>query len=77
VVRHNIDHSKQKVYMYMCPIPKVFRDTAISLYSTLYTVHYIDEQHAMSSRQLQSALMLTVEFSKKYQLCHLNNKHRC
>ena len=39
-----------------------------------------DEQHAMSSHELQSELMLTVEFSniyyKLYQLCHLNNKHR-
>jgi len=39
-----------------------------------------DKQHAMSSHELQSALMLTVEFSniyyKLYQLCHLNNKYR-
>ena len=39
-----------------------------------------DEQHAMSSHELQSALMLTVEFSniyyKLYQLYHLNNKYR-
>jgi hypothetical protein len=32
------------------------------------TVHYTrtDEQHAMSSHELQSALLLTVEFSKMY-----------
>jgi len=39
-----------------------------------------DEQHAMSSHDLQSTLMLTVEFwniyYKLYQLCHLNNKYR-
>ncbi|PNF31997.1 hypothetical protein B7P43_G06550, partial [Cryptotermes secundus] len=31
----------KKLYMYMCPIPNSFRDTAISLYSTLTlnTVH--------------------------------------
>jgi hypothetical protein len=29
-----------------------------------YTVHCTDEQHAMSSHELQSALILTVEFSK-------------
>jgi len=33
-----------------------------------------------SSQELQSSLMLTVEFSniyyKLYQLCHLNNKYR-
>jgi hypothetical protein len=52
--------------MYMCPIPNGFRDRAISLYSPLYTVHCTDEQHAMSSHELQSALMLTVEFSKMY-----------
>jgi hypothetical protein len=28
----------KEVCMYMCPIPNGFRDTAISLYSTLYTV---------------------------------------
>jgi hypothetical protein len=27
-------HSKQKVYMYMCPIPNGFRDTTISLHSS-------------------------------------------
>jgi hypothetical protein len=30
----SIGHSKQNVYMYMCPIPKGFRDRAISLYSS-------------------------------------------
>ena len=30
---HSIGHSKQKVHMYMCPIPKGFRDRVISLYS--------------------------------------------
>jgi hypothetical protein len=41
----------------MCPIPNSFRDL---------NVHYADERHAMSSHELQSALMLTVEFSKMY-----------
>jgi hypothetical protein len=45
------------MYSYTCLIPNGFRDRAISLHST-------DEQHVMSSRELQSALMLTVEFSK-------------
>jgi hypothetical protein len=48
--------------MYMCPVPNGFRDRAISL----YTVHCTDEQHAMSSHELQRALMLMVEFSKMY-----------
>jgi hypothetical protein len=39
--------------------PNGFRDRAISLYCT-------DEQHAMSSHEFQSALMLTVEFSELY-----------
>jgi hypothetical protein len=29
---------RKKVYMYMSPIPNGFRDRAISLYGTLYTV---------------------------------------
>jgi hypothetical protein len=66
----------------MCPIPNGFRDRAISVYST---VHCTDERHAMTSHELPSALMLTVEFSKirvyytigkLYQLCHLNNKYQ-
>jgi hypothetical protein len=31
---HNIGYSKQKLFIYMCPIPNGFRDTAISLYSS-------------------------------------------
>jgi hypothetical protein len=30
---HIIGHSKQNMYMYMCPIPNCFRDRAISLYT--------------------------------------------
>jgi hypothetical protein len=26
---------RKKVYKYICPIPKIVRDTAVSLYSTL------------------------------------------
>jgi hypothetical protein len=33
---HSIGHSKEKMYMYLCPIPNGFRDRAISLYSMLY-----------------------------------------
>jgi hypothetical protein len=68
----------------MYPVPNDFGDTAISMYSTLYRnveIHS-DERHAMSIHELQSALMLTVDFrkciilDKLYQLCHLNNKYR-
>jgi hypothetical protein len=30
---HSIDHSKQKMYMYICPTPNVSRGGPISLYS--------------------------------------------
>jgi hypothetical protein len=50
-----------KMYMYTCPIPNCFRE---SYFTVQFTVHCTDEQHAMSSHELQSALMLTVEFSK-------------
>jgi hypothetical protein len=31
---HNTGHLSKKVYMYMCPIPNGFRETAILLYSS-------------------------------------------
>jgi hypothetical protein len=31
---HSIGHSKETVYMYLCPIPNGFRDRAVSLYSS-------------------------------------------
>ena len=78
--------------MNMCPIPNGFRDRVIWPETNCSLTYWMlssakrnvkthsDEQHAMSSHDLQSALMLTVEFSniyyKLYQLCHLNNKYR-
>jgi hypothetical protein len=50
--------------MYMCPIPNGFPDK--SYFILQYTVHCTDEQHTMTSHELQSALMLTVEFLKMY-----------
>jgi hypothetical protein len=44
--------------MYMSPILNGFQDRATSI--SLY------EQHVMSSHELQSALMLRVEFSEMY-----------
>jgi hypothetical protein len=71
------------MYMYMCAIPNSFRDRPISLYSSLDIRQDAEEQHAMSSHELQSALMLPVEFSKicillgkLYKLCHLKNKYQ-
>jgi hypothetical protein len=53
-----------------------------SYFAVQYTIQCTDEQHAMSSHELQSALMLTVEFSKMYyilgklyKLRHLGNKY--
>jgi hypothetical protein len=31
---HSIGHSKQKLYMCMCPIPNSFQDGVVSLYSS-------------------------------------------
>jgi hypothetical protein len=55
----NIDRSKQKNCIRTCVL---FR----SYFTVLYTVHCTDEQNAMSSYELQSALILTVEYSKIY-----------
>jgi hypothetical protein len=72
-----------KKFICTCVLFRKISGRAISLYSTMYIyVHCTDKQHAMSSDELQSALMLTVEFrkcivlGKFYQLCHLNNKYR-
>jgi hypothetical protein len=44
--------------MYMYLVPKGFRDRATSLYSSLdVRQDSIDEQHAMSSQELQCVLM--------------------
>jgi hypothetical protein len=29
---HSIGHAKQKLYVYMCPVPNGFRDRTVSLY---------------------------------------------
>jgi hypothetical protein len=55
----------KKLCMNMCPIPNGFPDRDISLYSK-YTVHTTDEQHAMSSHELQSAMMLLMKF---FEMC--------
>jgi hypothetical protein len=76
---HNVGYSKQKLYMYMCPIPNGFRDRAISLYSTLYTVqtsntacpHTSCKMHWCSRCNFRKCITL----GKLYQRCHLNNKY--
>jgi hypothetical protein len=35
---HRISHSKQKIHMYLCPVPSGFRDKDISLYSSKFVV---------------------------------------
>jgi hypothetical protein len=59
--------------MYMCPIPKGLEDKLF---------HCTDEQHAMSSHELQSVhwcwrwnFRKCIK-GKLYQFCYLNNKYR-
>jgi hypothetical protein len=62
---HSISHSKQKkkyIYIYTCVLFRTVSE--IELFHC--TVHCTDEQHCMSSHELQCALMLTVEFPKMY-----------
>jgi hypothetical protein len=59
LVGHGIGHCKQKKYVFT----RVLFPTVSEMQ---YTVHCTEEQHAMSSHELQSALMLAVEFWKIY-----------
>jgi hypothetical protein len=61
---HSIAHSKQKSVYVLVSYSERF--PRYSYFTVQYTVHCTDEQHAMSSHKLQSALMLTVEFSKMH-----------
>jgi hypothetical protein len=65
---HSIGHSKQKsVYVHVSYSEQFPRQSYFTVqYTVNCTVYCTDEQHAMSSHELQSALMLTVEFSKIY-----------
>jgi hypothetical protein len=61
---HTIGHSKQKgVYVH---VTYSERFTEQIYFTVQYTVHCTIEQHAMTSYQLQSVLMLTTNFSKMY-----------
>jgi hypothetical protein len=61
---HSIGHSKQKVvYIHVSYSERFPR---YDYFTVQDTVHCTDEQHAMSSHELQSALMLTGQFSKMY-----------
>jgi hypothetical protein len=80
---HSIGHSKQKSLYVLVHVYYPERVPRYSYFTIQYITHCTDEQHAMSSHELQSALMLTMKFSKMYtalgklyQLCHLNNKYR-
>jgi hypothetical protein len=78
---HGICHSKQeKLYLYICPIPKGFRDGAISLYSTLYTVQTNSTPCPHTSCKVhwcwRWSFLKCIRQGKLYQLCHLNNKYR-
>jgi hypothetical protein len=60
---HSIGHSKQKsVYVHV-----LFQMVSeIELLQCTVVWMHSDEQHAMSSHELRSSLMLTMEFSKMY-----------
>jgi hypothetical protein len=53
-------HSKKVVYVHVTYSEQFPR------YSCFTVQQYVKMQYAMSSHELQSALMLTVEFSKMY-----------
>jgi hypothetical protein len=61
---HSLGHSKEK-YVYV-HLPHSERFPRWSNFTVQYTVHCGEEQHAMSSQELHSALMMTAEFSKMY-----------
>jgi hypothetical protein len=62
---HSIGHSKQKIVYVHVSYSERF--PKYSYFTVQYcTKHCTDEQHAISSHELQSGLMLTVEFSKMY-----------
>jgi hypothetical protein len=70
----------KKVHMYMCPIPKGFRDRAISLYSTLYTVQTSNAPYAHMNCKVHWCCRWNfrkyIILGKLYKLCHLNHKYR-
>jgi hypothetical protein len=61
----------KKGYMYMCRIPNGFRDRAISLYSTLYTV-----QASKTLWYWRCNFRKCIILGKLYRLFHLNNIYR-
>jgi hypothetical protein len=70
----------KKLCMYMCPIRNDFRDRAISLYRTLYTVQTSNTPYPHTSCKLhwcsRSNFRKCIILGKLYQLCHMNNKYR-
>jgi hypothetical protein len=61
---HSIDHSKQtNVCIHVSYSERFPRH---GCFAVQYTVHCTDEQNAVSSHELQSALMLRVNFPKIY-----------
>jgi hypothetical protein len=58
---HSISPKQKSIYVHV-PCSELF--PKYSYFTVQYTVHCTDEQHAMSSHKLQSALIFIVEFSK-------------
>jgi hypothetical protein len=67
----------KKVYIYMFPIPNGFRDRAISVYSTLYTVQTSNTPCPHTSCKVHWCwrwnFRKRIILGKLYQLSHLNN----
>jgi hypothetical protein len=58
---HSIGHCMQQFHVCISPIPNSLRDRATSLFTLQQQQQ---QQHCIFWHELQSALMLTVEFSK-------------
>jgi hypothetical protein len=69
---HRVSQEERSVFCEVIVSDILSKYVCIYIYVLFRTVsevelfHCTDEQHAMSSHELQSALMLTVEFSKMY-----------
>jgi hypothetical protein len=66
---HSIVHSKQKICMYICPVPKGFRDWTISPYSS----KIIDNKEIL---RIVSNTVFTVQVTKWVQFTHYNTFSR-
>jgi hypothetical protein len=69
---HGIGHSKQKLYMYMCPMPNGFTAQYTVQTSNTPCPHTSCKVHWCWRWNFRKCIVL----GKLYQLCLLNNKYR-